>query len=78
MTLLSAPSTPFWATVKSAFPVSSTAAAELRRLWVTTESVTTVSTPIATASAVRAVRSFLVHRLCTIKPKNVMTSVPTT
>ncbi len=58
------------ATVKSALPVCSTAAAVVRKLCVTTPSVTTVITPIATASAVSALRNRLVRRLCTINPTN--------
>ena len=64
--------TPACPTVKSASPVRITLAAVSRRLLVTTPSVTTVITAIATANPVSSVRTLRVQRLCTKSPVNDM------
>ena len=70
MELLSRSATPFCAMVKSACPVFSSARSLVSRLWVTTPSDTTASTPMATARAVSASRSFLTVTLCRISAAN--------
>jgi hypothetical protein len=72
MLLFSRSDTPFCATVKSARPVCSRANALERRLWLTTPSVTTASTPMATVSEVNVSRSLRTHRLCAISPRKLM------
>ena len=68
--LLSRSATPFCAMVKSACPVLSSARSLVSRLWVTTPSDTTASTPVATARAVSASRSFFTVTLCSTSAAN--------
>ena len=69
--LLRMSDTPRWATVKSARPVCMIASSDPRRLWLTMLKVTTVSTPIATASEVRTRRTFFTATLWITRPTNV-------
>jgi hypothetical protein len=63
ITLLMMSAAPFCATVKSALPTWRIAAADVRRLSVTSPSVSTVPTPTATAKAVSSERTRLAHTL---------------
>ena len=64
--------TPFWTTVKSAFPTEMMAAADCSRPLLVTPSVTTVMTAKATAKSNPIERAFFFHRLRRMRSKKVM------
>ena len=68
ITLLMMSEAPFSATVKSALPTWRMAAADVRRLSVTSPRVSTVPTPTATATAVSSERTRLAHTLWNASP----------
>ena len=68
ITLLMMSEAPFCATVKSALPTWRMAAADVRRLSVTSPRVSTVPTPTATATAVSSERTRLAHTLWNASP----------